>query len=167
MSAFKAGNYLQASSRPRLQGFSSLATPAYRRSYINNHWDHFEPRLGLCMGSARTGKESVRASYTFGFSQPIVYMEDRYENNAPYGDAITINPPAGTFSNPYTGYPGGNPFPQPYPPSKTGAFFPTAASYFLFPVTMKPSYEQIWNLSLEKQLGASWVVTLAYSSAIM
>jgi hypothetical protein len=108
------------------------------------------------------GRESIRASYTVGFSQPIVYMEDRYENNAPYGDAITINPPAGTFSNPYTGYPGGNPFPQPYPPSRTSAFFPTAASYFLFPVNMKPSYTQTWNLTLQKQLGASWEVTLGY-----
>jgi hypothetical protein len=161
MSAFKAGT-TSTVFKTAPPGLLFVGDPGIPKGYINSHWDHFEPRLGLAWDPRGLGKESVRASYTFGFSQPIVYMEDRYENNAPYGDAITINPPAGTFSNPYTGYPGGNPFPQPYPPSKTGAFFPTAASYFLFPVTMKPSYEQIWNLSLEKQLGASWVVTLAY-----
>jgi hypothetical protein len=89
-------------------------------------------------------------------------MEDRFENNAPYGDAITIFPPAGDLSSPFTGYPGGNPFPQPFPPSHTSALFPTAASYFVFPVNMKPSYTQTWNLTLEKQLGPSWELTIGY-----
>ena len=143
-------------------GLFFVGDPGIPKGYINNHWDHFEPRLGIAWDPRGKGRESVRASYTFGFSQPIVYMEDRYENNAPYGDAITINPPAGSLSNPYVAYPGGNPFPQPFPPSKTSALFPTAASYFLFPVNMKPSYTQTWNLTLEKQLGASWEVTLGY-----
>jgi hypothetical protein len=143
-------------------GLFFAGDPGIPKGYINNHWDHFQPRVGIAWDPRGKGRESVRASYTIGFSQPIVYMEDRFENNAPYGDAITINPPAGSLSNPYTGYPGGNPFPQPYPPSKTNAFFPTAASYFLFPVTMKPSYTQTWNLTLQKQLGASWLVKLGY-----
>lgn len=143
-------------------GLLFAGDPGIPKGYINHHWDHFEPRLGIAWDPRGLGRESIRASYTVGFSQPIVYMEDRFENNAPYGDAITINPPAGTFSNPYTGYPGGNPFPQPFPPSHTSAFFPTAASYFLFPVNMKPSYTQTWNLTLQKQLGASWEVTLGY-----
>ena len=98
------------------------------KGYINNHWDHFEPRFGIAWDPRGKGQESIRASYTIGFSQPIVYMEDRYENNAPYGDAITINPP-GRHAYPIhtPAYPGGNPFPQPYPPSKTARFFPTAA----------------------------------------
>jgi hypothetical protein len=83
-------------------------------------------------------------------------MEDRYENNAPYGDALTINPTAGSLTDPYASYPGGNPFPQPYPPPKDSAFFPSEGSYFVFPVNMKPSYTQTWNLSIEKQLGANW-----------
>jgi hypothetical protein len=143
-------------------GLLFAGDPGIPTGYINNHWNHFEPRVGIAWDPRGLGRESVRASYTIGFSQPIVYMEDRFENNAPYGDAITINPPGGTFSNPYTGYPGGNPFPQPFPPSHTSAFFPTAATYFVFPVTMKPSYTQTWNLTLQKQLGASWELTLGY-----
>jgi Carboxypeptidase regulatory-like domain/TonB dependent receptor-like, beta-barrel len=133
------------------------------KGYINNHWNHFEPRVGLAWDPTGTGKESVRASYTVGFSQPIIYMEDRFENNAPYGDALYIYPSStGSLTNPYAGYPGGNPFPQPFPPSHTSALFPTGASYFLFPVNMKPSYTQTWNLSLEKQFGPSWELTLGY-----
>lgn len=161
MSAFMAGT-TSSVFKTAPPGLLFVGDPGIPKGYINNHWDHFEPRVGFAWNPGGKGRESIRASYTFGFSQPIVYMEDRFENNAPYGDAITINPPAGTLSNPYTGYPGGNPFPQPFPPSRTSALFPTAGSYFLFPVNMKPSYTQTWNLTLEKQLGSSWEVTLGY-----
>lgn len=161
MSAFLAGT-TSSVFKTAPPGLLFVGDPGIPKGYINNHWDHFQPRVGLAWDPRGKGRESVRGSYTIGFSQPIVYMEDRYENNAPYGDAITINPPAGTLSNPYTGYPGGNPFPQPFPPSKTSAFFPTAASYFLFPVNMKPSYTQTWNLSLQKQLGANWEISVDY-----
>ena len=161
MSAFLAGTTSSVfKSAP--PGLLFVGDPGIPKGYINNHWTHFEPRFGIAWDPRGQGKESVRASYTMGFSQPIIYMEDRFENNAPYGDAITINPPAGSFSNPYNGYPGGNPYPQPYPPSHTNAFFPTAASYFLFPVNMKPSYTQTWNLSLEKQFANNWKLTLGY-----
>jgi Carboxypeptidase regulatory-like domain/TonB dependent receptor-like, beta-barrel len=161
MSAFMAGT-TSTVFKTAPPGLLFVGDPGIPKGYINHHWDHFEPRVGLAWDPRGKGRESIRASYTMGFSQPIVYMEDRFENNAPYGDAITINPPAGTLSNPYTGYPGGNPYPQPFPPSKTSAFFPTAASYFLFPVNMKPSYTQTWNLTLQKQLGSSWEVTVGY-----
>src|ERR1017187_1842993 len=148
MSAFKAGqtSTIFKSAPP---GLLFAGDPGIPTGYINNHWDHFEPRVGIAWDPRGMGRESIRASYTVGFSQPIVYMEDRFENNAPFGDAITINPPAGSLSNPYAAYPGGNPFPQPFPP-KSNAFFPTAGSYFLFPVNMKPSYTQTWNLAVEK-----------------
>jgi hypothetical protein len=161
MAAFNAGT-TSSVFKTAPPGLLFAGDPGIPKGYINNHWDHFEPRFGLAWDPRGKGRESVRASYTVGFSQPIVYMEDRFENNAPYGDALTIFPAAGNLSNPYVAYPGGNPFPQPYPPSKTSAFFPTAASYFLFPVNMKPSYTQTWNLTLQKQFGASWEVTLGY-----
>jgi hypothetical protein len=148
-------------------GLLFYGDPGIPKGYINNHWDHFEPRFGIARDPRGKGQESIRASYTLGFSQPIVYMEDRYENNAPYGDALTINPTAGLLSDPYASYPGGNPFPQPYPPPKDSAFFPSEGSYFVFPVNMKPSYTQTWNLSIEKQLGANWEFTAAYLGNIV
>ena len=161
MSAFLAGTTSSVfKSAP--PGLLFVGDPGIPKGYINNHWDHFEPRLGIAWDPRGKGLESIRASYTFGFSQPIIYMEDRFENNAPYGDAITIFPAAGSLSNPYTGYPGGNPFPQPFPPSHTSAFFPTAGTYYVFPVNMKPSYTQTWNLTMDKQLGGNWKVTVGY-----
>jgi Carboxypeptidase regulatory-like domain/TonB dependent receptor len=130
--------------------------------YIQHHFDHFEPRVGFAFDPRGKGEESIRASYTLGFQTPEVYLEDRFENNAPYGDAITLTDPAGGLSNPYAAYPGGNPFPQPFPPSHTTAFFPTQGSYFVFPTNLKPSYTQTWNLTLQKQFAKTWEVTAAY-----
>ena len=143
-------------------GLLFYGDPGIPKGYIQHHFDHFEPRIGFAFDPRGKGKESIRASYTLGFQTPILYMEDRFDNNAPYGDSITINPAPGLFSNPYANYPGGNPFPQPFPPSHTSALFPREGSYFVFPVDMKPSYTQTWNLTLEKQLSDNWKFTVAY-----
>ena len=143
-------------------GLLFYGDPGIPKGYIQHHFDHFEPRIGLALDPRGKGKESMRASYSLGFQTPILYMENSFENDAPYGDSISINPAAGLFSNPYADYSGGNPFPQPFPPSHTTAFFPTEGSYFVFPVSMKPSYTQTWNLSLEKQFGNDWEFTIAY-----
>ncbi len=161
MAAFNAGttSKIFTTAPP---GLLFAGDPGIPKGYINNHWDHFEPRFGIAWDPRGKGQESIRASYTLGFQTPILYMEDRFENNAPYGDAITINPTSGLFSNPYAAYPGGNPFPQPYPPPKATAFIPTEGSYFVFPVNMKPSYTQTWNVTLQKQVGANWEFTASY-----
>ncbi len=132
------------------------------RGYIQRHMDHFEPRIGVAFDPTGKGEASIRASYTLGFQTPEVYLEDRFENNAPWGDAITLTAPAGGLSNPYSTYPGGNPFPQAFPPNPATAFFPTQGSYFVFPTNLKPSYTQTWNLTVQKQFAKSWVATVAY-----
>ena len=111
---------------------SSPAIPESPRAISTITGTHFEPRFGIAWDPRGKGRESIRASYTLGFSQPIVYMEDRFENNAPYGDAITINPAAGSLSDPYAAYPGGNPFPQPYPAAQGHRLLPHRR--LLFPV---------------------------------
>jgi hypothetical protein len=63
--------------------------------------------------------------------------------------------------NPYASYPGGNPFPFPYPPTKASAF-PTGASYINLPLGLHHPYMQQWDLSLERQLGGDWVITANY-----
>ncbi len=130
--------------------------------YIQNHWSHFQPRIGFAWDPRGKGQESIRGSYTLGFQTPLLYLEGRFENDAPFGDAVTLTQPTGGLSNPFAGFPGGNPFPQPFPPSKTSAYFPSLGTYFVFPTNLKPGYTQTWNLSLEKQFGKDWELTAAY-----
>jgi hypothetical protein len=132
------------------------------RGYIYSHNTHFEPRIGMTFDPRGLGRESIRASYTLGFQQlPLIY-ELRFQSMAPWGDGLTLTSPVGGFTNPYLAYPGGNPFPKPYPPTATTAFFPTAGTYFVSPTNLKPSYTETWNVSVEKQLFKDWVVSVSY-----
>jgi hypothetical protein len=81
---------------------------------------------------------------------------------APWGDSITLVDPSGGFSSPYATFPGGNPYPKPFPPTAQNAFFPTSGSYFVVPPNLKQAYSQNWNLSVEKQFLKDWSFTASY-----
>ena len=66
------------------------------------------------------------------------------------------------LSNPYATYPGGNPYPKPFPPTAANAFFPTSGSYFVVPTNLKQAYSQNWNISVEKQFLKNWSLTASY-----
>lgn len=143
-------------------GLIFAGDPGVPRGYIYNHYDHFQPRIGFAYDPRGAGRESIRASYTLGFQQIPLFYQSRFQSMAPWGNSITLTNPVGGFSNPYAAYPGGNPFPTPFPPQASNAFFPTAGTYFVSPLDLKPSYTQTWNLSIEKQLGTNWVLTSSY-----
>jgi hypothetical protein len=130
--------------------------------YYHAKYDRFEPRIGFAFDPRGLGQESIRGSYTLGFQEPPLYYQSHYEAMAPWGDSITLVQPAGGLSNPYSTYPGGNPFPKPFPPTAENAFFPTAGSYFVVPTNLQQSYTQTWNLSIEKQFLKDWKLTTAY-----
>ncbi len=130
--------------------------------YYNAKYDHFEPRIGFALDPRGLGQESIRASYTLGFQEPPLYYQSHYEAMAPWGDSITLVDPAGGLSNPYSTYPGGNPYPKPFPPTAENAFFPTSGSYFVVPTNLKQAYSQNWNLSVEKQFLKNWSLTASY-----
>ena len=129
--------------------------------YTNRHWANFEPRIGLAWDPFGNGRNSIRASYSVGYDTPEIFYESRFETNAPFGSSIDIPTPAGGLSNPYQGYPGGNPFPLPFPPVKT-APFPPEGVYVVQPINLRPTYMQQWNLSYERQVGKDWMVSVSY-----
>ena len=61
------------------------------------------------------------------------------------------------LSNPWQGYPGGNPFPQ-----NGKAFFPTAGVYVNMPINPKPTYVANWNVTYQRQLPGGWLVSVSY-----
>ncbi|HEV2272713.1 MAG TPA: TonB-dependent receptor [Acidobacteriaceae bacterium] len=156
-SGVKSGVYPTAP--PGLLFYGDRGIP---RGYYHAHYDHFEPRIGFAYDPRGLGEESIRGSYTVGFQEPVLYYQSHFEAMAPWGDSITLVQPTGGLSNPYAGFPGGNPYPKPFPPTAANAFFPTSGSYFVVPTNLKPSYTQTWNLSIEKQFLKNWVVTASY-----
>jgi hypothetical protein len=143
-------------------GILFYGDPGVPHGYYHAKYDHFEPRIGIAFDPRGLGQESIRASYTLGYQEPPLYYQSHFEAMAPWGDSITLVQPAGGLSNPYLGYPGGNPYPKPFPPTPQNAFFPTAGSYFVVPTNLQQAYSQVWNLSVEKQFLKNWSVTASY-----
>ncbi len=63
----------------------------------------------------------------------------------------------GGLTNPWQGFPGGNPFPQ-----NGKAFFPTAGVYINMPLNPKPTYATNYNVSYQRQLPGAWLVSISY-----
>ncbi len=126
----------------------------------NKYWD-FEPRLGLAWDPTGSGRMVVRAGYGLFYDMmPTAYWEDQ-TGDAPWGTTVTLNAPAGGFSDPFAGYAGGQPFPSPNPPPKDVAF-PTQGTYYSYPTHGNPTYSNEWNLSYEIQPFKDWIISAAY-----
>ncbi len=136
--------------------------PGVPHGYYHGKWNRLEPRFGIVFDPRGQGKESIRASYSLGFQEPPLYYNSRYASMPPWGDSVTLTPPPGNLTTPYAGYPGGNPYPKPFPPTATNAFFPTSGTFFVLPPNLQQAYSQNWNLSVQKQFLNDWALTATY-----
>jgi hypothetical protein len=136
--------------------------PGVPHGYYHGKWNRIEPRFGLVFDPRGEGKESIRASYSLGFQEPPLYYNSRYAAMPPWGDSVTLTPPPGNLTTPYAGYPGGNPYPKPFPPTASNAYFPTSGTYFVLPPNLQQAYSQNWNLSFQKQFLRDWALTATY-----
>src|SRR5262249_49814034 len=65
------------------------------------------------------------------------------------------------FVNPYQGYPGGSPFPTPFPPKQDAPYL-TQGQYINLPLNLHHPYMQHWGLSLQRQIAGDWMVSINY-----
>ena len=119
----------------------------------------FAPRLGIVFDPKGDGRMTVRSSFGIFYDNPNLFFDYAMATTPPYGDTIALTNPPGGFANPWAGYPGGNPFPTQL---GKGAIFPTSGGYLTYPFHVAPTYMQQWNLSIEKQVGANWLVSGTY-----
>ncbi|MBI3400759.1 MAG: TonB-dependent receptor [Acidobacteria bacterium] len=120
----------------------------------------FAPRVGLVWTPNGDERTSVRASWGVFYDTPHLFFNTRFANNPPWGAQITISNPAGGFADPYSGYPGGNPFPALNTGWPTQAF-PAFGVYVNTPLHLEPTSLQQWNLSIQRQMG-DWLVAASY-----
>ena len=140
-------------------GLLFYGDPGIPKAYAHGSYDDFAPRIGFAFDPTGAGKESIRASYGIFFDQPESFTDSGFGLAPPWGNGITLS--GGSFANPLAAYPGGDPFPTPYPPTKN-AVFNTAGTYVNLPLGLHHPYMQQWDLSLQRQLGSDWVVTADY-----
>lgn len=122
-------------------------------------WLNFAPRLGMAWDPKGDGKTLIRASWGIFYDMPQTLFYYNYATEPLWGSSITLINPAGGFANPWLGYPGGNPFPT----HQNGSTpYPTAGYYETVPLNVQNTYVEQWNLTLQKQLGSSWLVKASY-----
>ncbi|HLX72248.1 MAG TPA: carboxypeptidase regulatory-like domain-containing protein, partial [Verrucomicrobiae bacterium] len=142
-------------------GLQYPGDPGMPSSFSKNHYWKFEPRLGVAWDPTGTGRQVVRVGYGLFYDLfALGYWNDQ-TGDAPWGSLTSLASPAGGFTNPWAGYPGGNPFPQPQPPPKD-APFPAKGAYITFPLDGKQTYTNTWNLTYEAQPFKDWVFSAGY-----
>ena len=158
--AFTAGtkSTVFANAPPGLFFYGDQGIP---KAYANGSYIDFAPRVGLAWDPTGKGQESIRASYGIFFDEPETFTDSSFGLAPPWGNGLTLTNPSGGFVNPYASYPGGDPFPTPYPPAPT-ATFNLAGTYANLPLGLHHPYTEQYDLSLERQLGRDWVVSASY-----
>ncbi len=122
----------------------------------------FAPRFGIAWDPTGSGKTSIRASWGIFYDLPQTLFAYGFSQEPPWGTSITQSGTATapiSFSNPWAGVTGGNPFPL---KTGTNALFPAnAATYTSYPLDLKITYLEQWNVALQHQMG-SWLFSASY-----
>ncbi len=142
-------------------GMSFYGDSSVPQSYAYDSWLGFAPRIGFAWDPTGKGTQSIRSSYGIFYDTPETFTARDWGLMAPWGNSVSLTAPAGGLSNPFQTYPGGNPFPTPYPPTKNSVF-PTAGLYINFPLNLHQMYHQQWDFSYQFQAGSNWLLSASY-----
>ncbi len=131
------------------------------RSGLYTKWWNFSPRVGLAWDASGDGRTSIRASGATFYDFPgTVYMRG-LSNFPPFLPRYLRT--AVSFDDPWANEPGGDPFPLPH-----GRNVPRDVAWPAYASVISLGYDspnmQVaqWNLSLQKQIGAEWLVSASY-----
>ncbi len=120
---------------------------------------NLSPRFGFAWDVMGDGKMSLRGGYGLFYDAPEMWMLNNMQDHSPF--SFTVQFLDGSFDNPYAGRENLNLFPY------AGDFAPN--SPFALPIQvdalekrLRIPYTQNWNLTLERKVGADWLVRLAY-----
>ncbi len=126
-------------------------------SIAKARYNEFVPRFGVVWDPKGDGKMTVRASFGSFTDRSGLYALSSFGQDPPVGNAITLQNV--NLSNPWANYPGGNPLPILLSRNEN---FPTPGAYITYPPDWKPLWVNQWNLSVQRQLGTDWLVTINY-----
>ena len=137
-------------------------------------WKNFGPRMGLAWDVTGDGKTSLRLGYGIFFDHPNTLTTNAQADQAPFGTVVTtLGNSTNTFSQPWAGFPGGNPLPTVgFSAVGTDALNPGTNTKFVLPdqpflyaQNSRNPYVQSWNLTLERELKGGWLGRISYAGS--
>lgn len=142
--------------------------------YTGNALDKWSPRIGVAWDPEGNGRMSVRAGFGIFYDFPN-FSYDQFGFEEPYGGSVTVPGDGCTttcLSDPWRNFSFNNqqgatlsdvdPFPQYVGTGPKNVAYLPGALVFGYPLSIKPTYVMQYNLSVEKQVGAGWVLSLSY-----
>jgi hypothetical protein len=135
--------------------------PGYPDSGVNKRWQNIAPRAGLAWDPKGDGRMTVRASWGEFFDYPNGQTYINMTISPPFGDETKTGfGGAHSLDNPWAAFPGGNPFPV--SPNPKSALFVPFGPFLSIDPNKKNTAVNSWNLTVQKQIGAPWLVTASY-----
>jgi hypothetical protein len=128
--------------------------------YFRRDLGYFSPRFGIVYDPRGKGLENIRAGY--GIFYATIPLWTKSGTFAPWSSSVSIPTPAGGISDPYLGYPGGDPFPMPAKLPSDFAFPMFGGSIGAFKIDMQPTYLEQWIVAVQKQLTGTLAVSASY-----
>jgi Carboxypeptidase regulatory-like domain/TonB dependent receptor-like, beta-barrel len=122
-------------------------------------WNNLGPRVGAAWDPTGNGLTSVRAAY--GRSYEFVNAQFHLNTSVapPWGSEVRLNNPPGGLDNPFVGSGQTNIFPVTF---DQNAPFSLNGPFLSLSNNMQATSVDMWNLTLERQLGARWVASAGY-----
>ena len=137
-------------------------------------WKNLAPRVGFAWDVRGDGKTSLRAGYGIFYDHPNTLTTNAQTDQAPFGTTVTtLGNSTNSFSQPWNGFPGGNPLPtvgfsavgsSAINPG-TNARFVIPDQPFVYAQNSRNPYLQAWNMTLEWQLKGGWMARLSYAGS--
>ncbi len=137
-------------------------------------WKDFAPRVGFAWDMTGNGKTSLRGGYGIFYDRPNTLTTNAQTDQAPFGTTVTtLGNNTNNFSEPWAGFPGGNPLPMVgFSAVGTSALNPGKNANFVIPdqpflyaQNSRNPYLDSWNLTLERELWGGWLARIAYAGS--